>query len=198
MPVGAFALMIAGGLWLCLWRTRWRRLGLVPFTAGALWTLATPAPDLLVTGDGRHLAVRSGEGTVAILRPRAGDYVRDLLAESAGFDADPSELDAGAASACSRDLCVAHIDRSGRRWTVLATRTRHYVDITEMQRACAAADIVVSERRLPRTCRPLWLKADRDFFARTGGIAVTLGQRPGVATVAAQSGLHPWANQGLR
>jgi competence protein ComEC len=198
MPVGAFALMVAGGLWLCLWRTRWRRLGLVPFTAGALWTLATPPPDLLVTGGGRHLAVRSGEGTVAILRPRAGDYVRDLLAESAGFDADPSELDSGAASACSRDLCVAHMDRGGRRWTILATRTRHYVDIAEMQRACAAADIAVSERRLPRTCRPLWLKADRDFFARTGGIAVTLGQRPVVETVAAQSGRHPWANPGLR
>ena len=166
MPTGAFALMVAGGLWLCLWRTRWRGLGLAPFAAGALWTLTTPAPD--------------------------------LLAESAGLDVEPSELDTGSASACSRDLCAAHVDRGGRRWTILATRTRHYVEIAEMQRACAVADIVVSERRLPRTCRPRWLKADRDFFARTGGIAVTLGEPPSVATVAAQVGRHPWAASGVR
>ena len=36
--------------------------GLVPVAAGALWALATPAPDLLVTGDGRHLALRTADG----------------------------------------------------------------------------------------------------------------------------------------
>ena len=34
-----------------------------------------------------------------------------------------------------------------------------------MNRACAAADIVVSERRLPRTCRPRWFKADQVLLA---------------------------------
>jgi competence protein ComEC len=197
MPTGAFALMIAGGLWIALWRSRWRSAGLAPFAVGAVWALATPAPDLLVTGDGRHLAVRGAGGSLSILRPRAGDYVRDLLAESAGLDADPAELDASSAAACSRDLCSVSIERGGRSWSVLATRTRHYVDIGEMQSACAAADIVVSERRLPRTCRPRWLKADRDLLARTGGIAISFGERPRVTTVAAQVGDHPWARSPL-
>ncbi|MFZ3483773.1 ComEC/Rec2 family competence protein, partial [Sphingomonas sp. 3-13AW] len=79
MPAGAFGLMVAGGLWLALWRTRLRLLGFAPFALGALWALATSAPDLLVTGDGRHLAVRTPDGGMAILRDRAGDYVRDTL-----------------------------------------------------------------------------------------------------------------------
>ncbi|PXA88678.1 competence protein ComEC, partial [Nostoc sp. 3335mG] len=49
MPDGAFALMVVGGLWIALWRTRIRRLGMVPLAIGAVWAWLTPAPDLLVT-----------------------------------------------------------------------------------------------------------------------------------------------------
>jgi competence protein ComEC len=62
-----------------------------------------------------------------------------------------------------------------------------------MIRACAAADIVVSDRRLPPGCKPRWLKADRAFLARTGGLSISLGDRPQVATVAERVGRHPWA-----
>jgi competence protein ComEC len=47
MAPAAFALMIAGGLWICLWRTRLRLWGLAPLALGGLWALATPAPDLI-------------------------------------------------------------------------------------------------------------------------------------------------------
>lgn len=195
MPRGAFALMIGGGLWLCLWRTRWRRWGLAPIAAGALWALATPAADLLVTDDGRHLALRGDDGRLAILRPRAGSYVRDTLAEISGAAPDFLDLDALPGAACSADLCAANIDRHGRRWRVLATRSRHFVRWDEMVRACAAADIVVSDRRLPRACRPRWLRADRGLLRRTGGLAISFGPRPRVATTAGMSGDRPWTDR---
>jgi competence protein ComEC len=44
MPPSAFALMVAGGLWLALWRTGWRRWGLLPIAIGAALALATPGP----------------------------------------------------------------------------------------------------------------------------------------------------------
>ena len=191
MPGGAFALMVAGGLWTALWRTRWRRLGVVPLLAGAGWALATPAPDLLITGDGRHLAVRGTDDTLALLRPRAGDYVRAMLGENSGIAADASELDTAAGSACGPDLCVTDIVRDGRRWRLLATRSAYLVEIGAMNRACAAADIVVSERRLPRTCRPRWLKADRMLLARTGGLAIGLAA-PAVRSVRRAGDAHPW------
>ncbi|QIK79769.1 ComEC family competence protein [Sphingomonas piscis] len=37
------------------------------------------------------------------------------------------------------------------------------------------------------------LKADRKFLEQTGGLAITLGSTPHVASVAAQVGDHPWA-----
>jgi competence protein ComEC len=193
MPVAAFALMVAGGLWLALWRTGWRRWGLVPIAAGALWALATPPPDLIVTGDGRHLALSAPGGDMAILRDRAGDYVRSMMAEVSGTEDAMVPLAAFPGATCSRDLCAADFVRNGRRWRILATRTGDFVDFAPLARACAAADIVVSDRRLPRTCVPRWFKADRAFLQRTGGLTITLGTTPGVATVAGRVGRHPWA-----
>jgi len=194
MPVLAFGLIVGGGLWICLWRTRSRRWGLVPVAAGAVWALTTPAPDLLVTGDGRHLALRTRDGELAILRGRAGEYVRSLLSETSGEEAEFLEVEQLGAAHCSADLCAVDIEREGRTWRLLATRSSRYVDdLRAFARACAEADIVVSDRRLPRTCTPRWLKADRDFLARTGGLAVTFSEAPSVATVAAAEGRHPWA-----
>lgn len=193
MPRGAFALIAAGGLWICLWRTRRRRLGLAAVAAGAAWALAIPAPDLIVTGDGRHLVLRAPGGELALLRPRAGDYVRDTLAELAGAEPDYRDLERLPAAACSPDLCVADLSRGGRSWRVLASRTPHHVRWDAMVAACAEADIVVSDRLLPRGCVPRWLKADRALLRRTGGLAITLTGRPRVATVAGQVGRHPWA-----
>lgn len=93
---------------------------------------------------------------------------------------------------CGPDLCVAELMRGGRRWRILATRSPYLVDIGEMNRACASADIVVSDRRLPRSCRPRWMKADRALLERTGGLTIDLGAGR-VKTAADAAGEHPWA-----
>ncbi|MET0270286.1 MAG: ComEC/Rec2 family competence protein [Sphingomonas sp.] len=193
MPRGAFALIVAGGLWVALWRTRARRLGWLPFAIGLGWALATPPPDLLITGDGRHMAVRGRGGHLALLRPRAGDYIRDMLGENAGAMAQADAVEALPGARCGADLCAFDIMRAGRRWRILATRSPYIVDVGEMARACAAADIVVSDRRLPRDCRPRWLKADRALLAETGGIAIALAVGR-VETVADTARGHPWSS----
>ena len=178
MPRGAYALMVGGGLWLALWRTRVRRLGLLPIVLGAGWALATPPPDLLITGDGRHMAVRAADGRLALLRPRAGDYVRNLLGENGGSFDEAADLALLPGAKCGADLCSVDLARGGRRWNVLASRSAYLVDIAEMNRACAAADIVVSERRLPRSLPPTLVQSrsghaseDRWYRDRAGGRA---------------------------
>jgi competence protein ComEC len=195
MPRAAFGLIIAGGLWLALWRTRWRMCGLIPIAAGAIWAVATPPPDLLVTGDGRHLALRSPDGGMAILRDRAGDYVRDMLGESAGLDGELGALMDLPSAACSDDLCTALIQREGRTWRLLATRSSRLVPWRDMIRSCAQADVVVSDRRLPPGCRPRWLKADRALLSRTGGLAIRFSDPPQVESVADRVGRHLWAGR---
>jgi len=193
IPVWSFAAMVAGGLWLCLWTSAPRLLGAMPFAVGATGAALTPPPDLLVTGDGRHLAVVAGDGTPMLLRDRSGDFVRSLLSEASGVDEDPGLLAAAPFGSCSRDSCVAVIRRGGRDWSLLATRSSQRLDWDELVRACSRVDIAVSDRWLPRGCNPRWLKLDRKTLERTGGVAITLGPSPVVRTVAERVGGHPWA-----
>lgn len=191
MPRAAFGLMAAGGLWLALWRTRVRWAGALPFAVGAVWAAMTPAPDLIITGDGRHLAIRSQDGTYALLRERAGDYVRAQLAETGGVDGELPAIDDVAGARCNSDVCLATIELAGGRWRVLATRSGYLVEPLPLIRLCRTVDVVVSERRLPKGCRPRWLKLDRSYLSHAGGVTVRFAPAA-IQSVADLSGAHPW------
>jgi len=193
MPSSAFGLMVLGSLWLCIWTSRLRLLGFVPFAIGAFGAAMSPVPDLLVTGDGRHLALVSSEGMPMMLRERTGDFMRDLMSEASGFDEEPGLLEAAPGSSCSRDACFATVQQGGREYRLLATRTSTRIEWQTLVQACADADIVVSDRSLPRSCTPRWLKLDRKALEGTGGIAIYLDEKPQVETVADRLGSHPWA-----
>ena len=193
IPRWSFALMIFGGLWLCLWTGRVRRLGIVPFLAGAIGAATAPTPDLLVTGDGQHLALVRPDGVPLLLRSRSGDFVRDLMSEASAFDGDPLPLEEQKFARCSRDACIADIADGDRSWRLLAIRSRNRIDWQDLTTACADADIVVADRALPQRCSPRWLKLDRPALAPVGGVAIYLGNHPRVASVAERIGQHPWA-----
>lgn len=188
---GLFAMMVAGGLWCLLWRGPVRWAGLAPVLIGVFVIATARVPAIVVTGDGRHVAVRTPDGRMAILRNRAGDYVRDVLAESAGHDGVLTALATLSEARCSTDLCAVHLSAGGRRWRLLATRTNMLVERSVFERNCREADIVVSDRRLPRWCKPRWVKIDRAMLARTGGVAIDL-ERPAIRTVKAPGDAHPW------
>ena len=194
MSTWAFGLMVLGGLWLCVWTSRARLLGLTPFAIGAFAASMSSAPDLLVTGDGRHLAIVSPDGMPMMLRDRSGDFMRDLMSEASGFDEEPGLLAAAPYSSCSRDACVSTVRKEGREFRVLATRTATRIEWQTLVKACSDVDIAVSDRWLPRSCKPRWLKLDRKALEETGGIAIYLDQVPRVETVAERLGSHPWGH----
>ena len=194
MPRAAFVLIVAGGLWFCLWTRRWRCWGFAPIAAGMLLTIAEPLPDLLVTGDGRHLAVIDATGTPWLLRDRTGEFMRDMMAENAGFDGDPPPLAAYSQARCSADTCIANLGKSGR--TLLALRSTQWLEWTDLTAACAAADIVVAERRLPRGCRARWLTLDGPRLRQTGGLILHVDEGR-LSSVADRLGKLPWARPDL-
>lgn len=192
-----FAMLVLGGLWLLIWRTGLRWWGLVPLVGGAVAIAAMPAPDLLVTGDGRHMAVRQADGRIALLRPRAGDYVRDMMGSAAGegegLDAEGMTvaLEDTSFARCSRDLCLAHVAGQVRDWRILATRSGLMVPYRALIDACSRADIVISDRMLPEACTPRWLKLDRGHLRATGGMAIYLDWRTW-RSVRRAGDRHPW------
>jgi len=191
MGRGTFALFALGGLWLALWSGRVRLLGLVPVATAALLLARLHAPDVLVSGDGRHVAITGGDGRLYALRESRSDFAIDNLRESAGVAATPLPLTRLPGAQCSRDACAVALERYGKRTVLLLSRSRERIDERAMAAACELSDVVVSDRWLPRSCRPRALKADRGMLGNTGGLAIDL--RTGeVTTVAEDQGAHGW------
>ena len=191
----AISLFAIGGLWLALWRGRVRLAGLVPVAAASALVAATPIPDILVAGDTKHVGITvpgpDGAPRLLSLRDSRSSYTRDNLMELAGVAADPVPIVEWDGARCSSAFCTVTLERGGRDWIVLLGRGRDRIDANRLAAACRAADIVVSERFLPRSCRPRWLKADRRLLERTGGLAIDLaGER--ITTVAESQGTHGW------
>ena len=118
--------------------------------------------------------------------------MRDTLSESAGYEGELSAIADLPEARCSSDLCALRLkDGEGRTWRLLLTRSDMLIDRPAFQSDCAAADIVLSNRRLPRWCRPRWIKIDRWLLARIGGLAITL-KKGEVHTVHRPGDAHPW------
>ncbi len=195
IPAPVLALAAGGGLWLALWRSGARWWGLVPIAAALLMARADAPPDLIVSGDGRHVALRLADGRLAHARDRVGDFLIDNWAEAFGADAAQAVwIGALPAGRCSADACVVEAARDGRRWRVLATTGRSLIPRATFAPACAAADIVVSDRRLPAWCRPRWLKLDRAALATTGAASLWLADQR-IVTAADAVGDRPWQPQ---
>lgn len=186
-----FALFVVGMLWLALWTGRVRLWGALPAAHAVAAMILTPTPDVLITGDGHHVGI-TGEGDdLIVLRMGRGDYMRDNLLELAGMEGDLRPMAEWSGASCSEDFCVVRLDRHGKRFTLLISRSRAYVDDMALAAACERVDIVVADRRLPFSCRPKMLKADRAFLDRTGGLSIDLSSGR-MRMVAEMQGMHGW------
>ncbi|GGD52098.1 competence protein ComEC [Aurantiacibacter arachoides] len=197
MTLATIALFVAGGLWLALWRGRARLLGLVPASVATLMLLATPVPDVLISSDGRHVGITGEDlpgkdaGGLLVLRDTRSEFTRDNLLELAGVEGDPMPLADWPGADCSRDFCVATLERGGREWHLLLSLSSAIIKERALAAACERSDIVVADRWLPRSCQPRWIKADRRMLEESGGLAISLANGT-VDTVADRQGQHGW------
>ncbi|MET0251517.1 MAG: ComEC/Rec2 family competence protein [Novosphingobium sp.] len=191
MGQAAFAVFVAGGLWLALWTGRVRLWGLLPIAIGTVLLAGLRPPDLLVSGDGHHVGIVGEGDRLLVLRDSRSQFAADNLRESAAIGGDPQPLAAWSGARCGPDFCSMVIPRGGREYVLLIARSKERIDERDLAAACERVDIVVAERHLPRSCRPRLLKVDRALLSRTGGLAIDLAAGE-VRTVAETQGHHGW------
>ena len=75
MPWGALVAIIFGGLWLCIWKLRWRWLGLIPILIGAMYPLYIQKPDVMIAPDGKVWAARLDDGRLAVSNLDRDEFV---------------------------------------------------------------------------------------------------------------------------
>jgi competence protein ComEC len=66
MPSFVFVAIVLGGLWLCIWREKWRYLGFLPIIIGMMYPFYAKQPDFFITPDGKEWAARLDDGRLAV------------------------------------------------------------------------------------------------------------------------------------
>jgi competence protein ComEC len=193
MPAWGLATVTCGGLWLCLWQTRWRLAGVAIIVLGMASTALERAPDILVSGDGRLLAVRGVDGLLQLSSDRPAKLTRETWLRRAGQSETPpvwpkvGRSDDGALS-CDAASCLytmrGHVAALIHDVSALADDCRHanvVVATVPVRRRCQSAAIVIDRFALWRDGgHALWL--DRDG-ARVESVRTARGDRPWVAPV---------------
>ncbi|MPT49079.1 MAG: ComEC/Rec2 family competence protein [Sphingobium sp.] len=203
-----FVIAVLGMLWLIIWQSPARFWGAIVVGAAIGAMMLTPVPDVVVSGDGRHMTVRQGDGRIALLRSGAGDYVHSMMGGAIG-EADELNLDERMialadvpGARCSAEFCVVSVPvpqgegrwngkQHSRQWTIMAARNDMWVNWQSLVDACRRVDIVVSGRSLPMACKPRWMKLDKAALSNTGGVGLYLGNQR-MQTVRKAGDEHPW------
>lgn len=166
-------LLMAGGmLWLCLWRLRWRLLGLPAIALGLVSIpLLVDLPDILVAPDGKAVAVRDAAGRLRVSGGRADSYVvEQFFDEEPGPVPEPAALREGVR--CD-DLACLLTATSG-------LQVSHVSDPAAFIEDCRRAEIIATPLRAPADCGAA-LIIDTDRLAAFGSHAVWIsldGGRP--------------------
>lgn len=194
ISVASFALMVAGGLWLTLWQTQWRMLGLAAIGSGVLIAGTTVRPDILAGRGGELIAVRGADGRLAATGARSSNFELDRWLQHDGDGRPVREILKARAFSCDGAGCTATVE--GLRIAI----ARHASAVAE---DCMKSDVVITQPRPPRGCTAPQLVIDRPTLQREGTHALYLenddsGGKTRIArieTVAGRRGSRPWTER---
>lgn len=189
IPELSFVAIVIGGIWLALWGSRWRMLGLVPIAVGLALAPFAAKPDLYIGQDGRAVAVRLPDGALSALPLKGRSFE---LARWLEYDGDPRAVGAvatGAGFRCDAVGCTASVKGIH---VAVAHHPAAYAD------DCRDARVLVAPGGRPAACGGPELIIDAGAL-RAKGMHVGYVTPRGVATatVADARGLRPWTAAGL-
>jgi competence protein ComEC len=163
-PALSLVLVVAGFLWLTLWRRSWRLFGLVPIALAVPIAVLAPRPDILISPGGTAAAVRGDDGRLTVVAGPGSRFAIDnwLRADGDPRDADAEDLSDGVA--CDPLGCIARIDDVAKLSVVL--RPGAFAE------DCHFAEIIVSRFEAPAACRRGAIVIDRESLTNRGAHAL--------------------------
>lgn len=186
-PIPAAGLLAAsfGFLLLCLWRGRWRLLGVPVIAAGLAAGAVIRPPDILVSADARVIMLRAGEEVFVLRGPGGSAFVRDAFLRAFGL---PGAIPLPTTGEVPPLTCSAEACRLAPAPGVAALLIRNGATAGR----CGQAAVLVSPEPLRPRCHDA-ISVDRFSVWREGPQAVWL--RPEGAVVLSDRthrGDRPW------
>ncbi len=163
-PAPALLLMVAGFLWLTLWRERWRLVGIAPILLALPIAASAPRPDVVVDEDASAVAVRGDDGRFSVLGGKGAKFeVQNWLRADADTRAvNAPDLTRGVS--CDTLGCTGHL--ADGRIVAFAQRRDAFAE------DCLNAAIVISRYDAPPGCDAHALVIDGNVLGKFGAHAV--------------------------
>jgi len=186
-PIPAWGLVVFafGFCWLCLWRCRWRLIGLLPMAVGLCSAAFVQAPHILVSGDARLIAISTTDTLFIQRQQGASSLTRDAWLRLYGQEAAQTLPAEGSSPdgklRCSSDGCVL-AENAG---AFLVRRG-------DIRAQCGAVAVIISAEPIRQRCRDSIL-IDRFSVWRDGTHAIWLSSK-GAVVVSDRvwRGSRPW------
>jgi len=194
--LNALLLMVAGGLWLCLWRSRVRLLGFALIAGGILLAVHTAPrlqPDIYISDRGDLTGLRLTQEMLALSSRRREKFVAGQWQRHAGLQqspvAWPEEGDIGEALQC--DWLSCRWQKDGRRIIIVRNPLAF---LTVCDPDAVPPDLLIAPQDgVPWQCRAD-VKIDRFDLWRGGAHALFVNEGViNVKTVAEQGGIRLWS-----
>jgi competence protein ComEC len=185
VPNTAFALILAGGLWLTLWLKPWRLAGLLLVLLGVVLAPSGPRPDMIVGREGSLIAVRNAEGRFAVHAERPAAFELKRWLEHDGDARRPAEARHGRTFTCDPLGCATTVQSHP------VAISRHPAGLAD---DCARADILIVHGDRSLACdRPAHVM-DRASLRASGTVALFIEADGALRkeTVADVRGERPW------
>jgi competence protein ComEC len=186
-PLATLVLVLLGGLWLALWKSGWRRIGIVPIIIGILLAAIHRQPDILVDARGMIVAVRLEDGRLALSPWKKDSWVTKGWLRGAGQTEAASwpEPFSEGMSALRCDAIGCTYQRNGMEVAL----TRRASGLPE---DCARNDLVISYPRIESCADGTPLIGPKPLRA-SGGLALWIGpDAVRTKTVREVRGDRPW------
>jgi competence protein ComEC len=184
LPDSALVFMVLGGLWLLLWRTRWRLLGVAPIGLGLAMVPTLIRPDILIGRDGRALMVRDGAAKLQALPFRGKGFEVSRWLQADGDGRAARDAINRSLFLCDATGCSARVPK------VAVTVSWHPAGLRD---DCKRARILILRYNRKESCAGPELIIDRAALIKHGSHAIfvgTTGLR--LDTVSQTRGQRPW------
>lgn len=160
--------LTAGGLWLILWRDRWRLAGVVVILAGLATSGQVTPPDIMISDNARLIAFRSGPDVLHLSSTRSPAFVRDIWVRRIGSEggvAFPRPGEGSSVLRCDEQGCIGQLGKH---------RIAFINDPLALEEDCLSADVVIADIPIPRSCRQPQVVIDWFDLWRGGAHAIWL------------------------
>ena len=166
--VGALLTITFGMLWLIIFTTALRYVGVAIIALGLALTQHVPRADLMVDANGRMLGVRGADGRLSVLNARANPFGVQQWLTAAADAREPGDATLAGDGRCDKNGCVTRLP-DGRAIALV-------LEPQALAEDCSRAFVVVTRLRATHMCKGPQLVLDAAHFDTFGATQIRLSE----------------------